>query len=158
MGDSGSGKTTLICALVSEWIKRGHSVSYLKHTHHMIVAFDAGDTGQVLAAGARAAILAGEHAAAMFMPGRPARKILFDDPAELLMELNTEKIVIEGYKSDPRWPKLLLGEWRDDLPNVIAWIETGEPRSTAAPPPNLPRFRSDEVASILQFLDTIAPP
>lgn len=36
VGWSGSGKTTLVVALVSEIIRRGLSVSTLKHTHHSV--------------------------------------------------------------------------------------------------------------------------
>jgi molybdopterin-guanine dinucleotide biosynthesis protein MobB len=116
-GRSGSGKTTLIESMIRDATARGIRVAAIKHTHHTVNDERRGDTERFLAAGAEAVILAGEGRAVIFRSGA-TEWMEFGDVDELTQRLDHELILIEGFKSLHRWPRIELdGEH---------WLSKGE--------------------------------
>jgi molybdopterin-guanine dinucleotide biosynthesis protein B len=116
-GLSGSGKTTLIESMIRDATARGIRVAAIKHTHHPVNDERRGDTERFLAAGAEAVILAGDGQAVIFRNGSTAW-MEFHDVDELTQLLDHELILIEGFKSLQRWPRIELDGTR--------WLSAGE--------------------------------
>ena len=151
-GWSGSGKTTLVTRLVPELIRRGLTVSTLKHAHH---AFDVDQPGkdswrhreagatEVMVSSANRWALMHEHRGAPEAP--MAELIRHMTPVDLLL--------VEGFKDQPH-PKLevhrpALGKpllCRDD-PHIVA-VASDAPIAGLA----LPLFALDDVAAIARFI------
>lgn len=108
-GFSASGKTTLITALIRLYVARGERVAAIKHTHHTLNREDKGDTAAFRAAGAEPVILAGDGDAVIFRTGT-SMAVRYGDPAELLAFVESDVILIEGFKSYDGWPRLELRE------------------------------------------------
>ena len=106
-GYSGAGKTTLIVALIRRYLAEGKRVGAIKHTHHVLNEEHRGDTGRFLDAGAEPVILARTGEAVIFRRGGTSR-VLYDHPRELLAHLETDIVLIEGFKQLGEWPQVLI--------------------------------------------------
>ncbi len=104
-GFSGSGKTTLIVALIRAFIERGLSVGAIKHTHHPLNEENRGDTAKFRAAGAEPVILASDGGGIVFSSMGTSR-VTYQAPTDLLGNLNTDIVLIEGWKSFSEWPAI----------------------------------------------------
>ncbi len=107
VGDSGSGKTTAIAALIRHFVENGERVGAIKHTHHAVNDEDRGDTAEFRRSGADPVILAGDGDAVVFSGDR-TRRIRFSNAQELLAQLDTDVVFIEGFKSAGAWPRIEL--------------------------------------------------
>lgn len=98
------GKTTLMERLVTEIVGRGHSVSTVKHAHHMTDVDQPGrDSFRHRAAGAQQVLLASPRRWALMTELRDRPEPPLDD---LLAHLDpADLILIEGYKAEPH-PKV----------------------------------------------------
>jgi molybdopterin-guanine dinucleotide biosynthesis protein B len=98
-GWSGSGKTTLLVRLLPELIRRGVSVSTVKHAHHEFDVDRPGkDSYEHRAAGAKEVLVASSRRFALMHELRGAREPTLD---ELLAKLApVDLVLVEGYKRD----------------------------------------------------------
>jgi len=147
VGPSGSGKTELICRLLAWFAAQGLKVAVLKHSHKLLLADDAKDTGRFRQAGAQVVALAA--------PG--FLQITQTSPTEppLTQVLTTlapqaDLILVEGYKTGPL-PKVALiapynPDSRTDYPQLIALVSP-EPLESA-----LPVFHPHQAAELGRFL------
>jgi len=144
-GWSGAGKTTLLSRLIPELIRRGVTVSTIKHAHH---AFDIDHPGkdshvhreagarQVLVASARRWALLTEHRGA---PEPPLEALLAQlAPVDL--------VIVEGFKRALH-PKLEVHRAANGKP----WLHPEMPEIRAAiadlpPPSSLPWVALDAIA------------
>jgi molybdopterin-guanine dinucleotide biosynthesis adapter protein len=107
VGESGSGKTTAIAGLIRHFTANGQTVAVIKHTHHAINDDNRGDTAEFRRCGADPVILAGDGEAVVFR-GTETRRVRFQRAQDLLAQLNTETVFIEGFKSVHDWPRIEL--------------------------------------------------
>lgn len=159
VGFAKRGKTTLVCAIVRELASRGISVAVIKHTHHLLTDDDtsSGDTGRALEAGATAALLATGGRAVMWRRG--AAPVRFDWPSleTLLAEAraNAELVLVEGFKHEGEWPQIALVRDETDLQSLqsqrIVAVVADESLAVSSP-----QFRSSDVRSLADFVDTIS--
>lgn len=103
-GWSGSGKTTLLAKLIPELVRRGHSVSTLKHAHH---AFDVDQPGKDShthrLAGATETLVSSGRRFALMHELRGEREWRL---AQLLAVLSpVDLVLVEGYKRE-KHPKI----------------------------------------------------
>lgn len=98
-GWSGAGKTTLLVKLIPELIKRGVSVSTLKHAHHMFDVDQPGkDSHSHRQAGAHEVLIASRKRWALMHELREERE---PSLAELLRHLSpVDLVLVEGFKHD----------------------------------------------------------
>lgn len=111
VGPSGSGKTTLLRELIAELVAEGHSVAAIKHTHHPLDDRDRGDTSLLRRAGANPVILAGEGEAIRF-EGTQALRFSYGVPADLLLTLDADIVLIEGFSQIHSWVSIELDATR----------------------------------------------
>jgi len=99
-GWSGSGKTTLICALVPELVRRGLSVSTMKHAHHSFDLDRPGkDSYEHRAAGATEVLISSTSRWAILHELRGN-----DEPTteDLIARMTpVDLLLIEGFKMEP---------------------------------------------------------
>jgi molybdopterin-guanine dinucleotide biosynthesis protein B len=151
-GWSGSGKTTLVVALLPELIRRGLTVSTLKHAHH---AFDVDQPGkdswEHRHAGATEVMVSSANRWALMHEHRGAPEATLD---ELLQRMSpVDLVLVEGFKRHPH-PKLevhrpSLGKpllCRED-PHVVA--VASDARLDGLP---VPLLDLDAVAAIADFI------
>jgi molybdopterin-guanine dinucleotide biosynthesis adapter protein len=150
-GWSGAGKTTLITQLIPELIRRGFSVSTIKHAHH---GFDIDRPGKDSyahrAAGAHEVLVGSANRIALMreLRGAPEPSL-----AELLAMLApVDVVLIEGFKRDPA-PKIEVYREANgkpplhpDDPNIIAFV--GDGASSAG----LPHAESGDIAAIADLV------
>jgi molybdopterin-guanine dinucleotide biosynthesis protein B len=111
IGHSGAGKRTAIVSLIEHFIAEGKRVGAIKHTHHPLNEEDRGNTAAFRRAGAEPVILANDSDGVIFS-GSTTRRIHFEDSNELLDNLGTEIVFVEGFKSIAAWPKIELDSTR----------------------------------------------
>lgn len=118
VGFKDSGKTMTVEALVAELTRRGHSVGTLKHTAENI-AFDTPgkDTARHRDAGAKAAAILHQDAAAIFIDGH----VPIGDAAKALGTL--DYLVIEGFKTLDTHARILVPRGDDDVPRLSNGLE-----------------------------------
>ncbi|SJZ30419.1 molybdopterin-guanine dinucleotide biosynthesis protein B [Enhydrobacter aerosaccus] len=149
-GWKNAGKTTLVERLVAEFVRRGWSVSTVKHAHHDVDIDRAGtDSYRHRAAGAtEVALVGGLRYAIMREQEEPTL-------GEVLARLApADLVLIEGFKRD-RHPKIEVraaaGGDRPALaagdPTIVAIAADAAPAET-----HLPWFRRDDVAAIADFI------
>jgi molybdopterin-guanine dinucleotide biosynthesis protein B len=153
-GYSGSGKTTLICRLLSHLAASGHPAAAIKHTHHPVQSSPRGDAGRFLVAGAAAVILAGDSAALLFRPDGTSAPVPWSRTAELIGALAPHSVLIEGYKSEGDWPRIIVNRdgaevWNPDDARIVASVSGRELRT------DVPEFHPDDLAGIAAFVDRI---
>jgi molybdopterin-guanine dinucleotide biosynthesis adapter protein len=97
-GWSGSGKTTLLVKLIPELVRRGITVSTLKHAHH---AFDVDrpgkDSYEHRAAGASEVLISSANRFALMHELRGAPEPTVEDLVARLSPVDL--VIIEGYKA-----------------------------------------------------------
>jgi molybdopterin-guanine dinucleotide biosynthesis adapter protein len=153
-GWSGSGKTALVARLVPELIRRGLTVSTVKHAHH---GFDVDQPGkdswlhrqagahEVMVSSAKRWALMHEH------HGAPES----DLDALLAHMSRVDLVIVEGFKTHPH-PKLEVHRaslnkpllCRDD-PFIVAVASDSE---VAALPAPLPLLALDDTKAIADFI------
>lgn len=151
-GWKNAGKTTLMERLVAEIGARGHSVSTLKHAHHVFDVDRPGkDSFRHRAAGARQVLVASRARWALMTELRGAPE---PELADLLGRLSpVDLVLVEGYKRD-RHPKIEVrrAATAQDL------IATGDPtiEAVASDAPlsgvAVPVFDLDDAPGIASFI------
>ncbi len=115
-GWSGSGKTTLLTALLPLFIKRGHSVSTIKHAHHGFDLDQPGkDSWRHRQAGAKEVMIASHMRWALL------HEVTGPEPdlQALLARLSpVDLVLIEGFKENPH-PKIEV--FRSSLGKQPLW-------------------------------------
>ena len=98
-GWSGSGKTTLVCKLIPELIRRGVTVSTIKHAHHTFDIDKPGkDSYEHRAAGASQVMVSSAHRWALMTEHRGAPEPVLKD---LIAEMApVDLLLVEGFKKD----------------------------------------------------------
>jgi len=98
-GWSGSGKTTLVCKLIPELIRRGVTVSTIKHAHHTFDVDKPGkDSYEHRAAGASQVMVSSAHRWALMTEHRGAPEPVLKD---LIAEMApVDLLLVEGFKKD----------------------------------------------------------
>jgi molybdopterin-guanine dinucleotide biosynthesis adapter protein len=133
-GWSGAGKTTLLSRLIPELIRRGVTVSTIKHAHH---AFDIDQPGKDShahrEAGARQVLVASARRWALMTEHRGAA----EPPLEALLAqlAPVDLVIVEGFRRAPH-PKLEVHRAANgkpwlfpDLPEIRAVIADTRPDS-----------------------------
>lgn len=95
----------MVVSLIGLLVDRGERVAAIKHTHHPLNEENRGDTARFRAAGAEPVILAGDREAVVF-ESSGTRRIAYGGPADLLDELSTTFVLVEGFKSFTGWPTI----------------------------------------------------
>ena len=150
-GWSGSGKTTLLDALIPELVRRGITVSTIKHAHHEFDIDQPGkDSWRHRQAGAREVMVASSRRFALMHELRDAPE---PSLAELIARMApVDLLLVEGFKRDSH-PKLEVHRpsvgkpflYPDD-PHIVA---IASDTALAAPLPVLPLA---DVAAIADFI------
>jgi molybdopterin-guanine dinucleotide biosynthesis protein B len=155
-GWSGAGKTTLLAKLIPELIRRGITVSTMKHAHH---AFDVDQPGkdsyvhreagatEVLVASANRWALMHEHRGT----AEPDSKALMQhmSPVDLLL--------VEGFKRESHEKLEIYREANGkpllaaEDPNIVAVLVDG-PRPETQIPKGLPVIDLNDVGAIADFV------
>jgi molybdopterin-guanine dinucleotide biosynthesis protein MobB len=107
-GFSGAGKTTLIAALIQRYAAEGRRVAVIKHTHHELNTDRRGDTARFLDCGAEPVFLAGKHRAVVFHATGPAEWTDYVTLDDLVSSIDADILLIEGLKTHPAWPQVLI--------------------------------------------------
>jgi molybdopterin-guanine dinucleotide biosynthesis protein B len=147
-GWKNAGKTTLVERLVAELVRRGRTVSTVKHAHHDADVDQPGrDSYRHRVAGAREVALVGGHRYAIMREQ--------EEPtlAEVLARLSPADVVlVEGYKREAH-PKIEVrsGAAEPMAPrdsSIVAVAADIRPGDTS-----LPWFRRDDIAGIADFVE-----
>jgi molybdopterin-guanine dinucleotide biosynthesis protein B len=98
-GWSGSGKTTLLARLLPELVRRGISVSTMKHAHHEFDVDQPGkDSWRHRTAGATEVLVASSHRWALMHEHRGAAE---PTAAELVAHMTpVDLLIVEGFKRE----------------------------------------------------------
>ena len=151
-GWSGSGKTTLLIRLLPELVRRGITVSTVKHAHHGFDVDKPGkDSWKHREAGAHEVMVSSVNRWALMHETRGAAEATLD---ELLSHMSpVDLVIVEGFKSHahaklevhrPSLGKPLICD-KDPLVAAIASdAPLGEVR--------LPQFRLDDIVGIAGFI------
>ena len=154
-GYKNAGKTTLTTNLVSELVRRGYSVSTIKHAHHIFDIDHPGrDSHRHREAGAHEVAIVASRRWALLHELREE-----DEPGmeEMLAKLEpVDIVVIEGYRHGAI-PKLEAVNVELDHPrlagndeNIVAVSTNGDP---AAEP--VPAFDRDNIPAIADFVEQV---
>jgi len=151
-GWSGSGKTTLVSKLVPELIRRGITVSTVKHAHHDFDVDRPGkDSYEHRAAGAKEVMVASSVRWALMREGRGEPEPTLD---ELVARMTpVDLILIEGFKTED-YEKLEVH--RPSLGKKLLCTEDSAVVAVASDAPvegtALPVLALDDVAGIAEFI------
>jgi len=151
-GWSGAGKTTLLAALIPELVRRGVTVSTMKHAHH---AFDVDQPGKDSyvhrAAGATEVLVASAHRWALMHEHRGAPE---PSSAELMKQMSqVDLLLIEGFKRETHDKLEIYREVNgkpllaSEDPHVVAILVDGP-----APQTNLPVIDLNDIGAIADFI------
>jgi len=151
-GWSGSGKTTLVARLLPALIRRGVSVSTVKHAHHEFDIDQPGkDSYQHREAGAREVMISSSARWALMHEHRGAAEPAL---ADLLRHMSpVDLVIVEGFKRES-FPKLevyrpSVGKpllYPDD-PDIVALAS--DVRLPHLPLPFLPLANGDAIAAFI---------
>ena len=151
-GWSGSGKTTLMTRLIPALIRRGVTVSTLKHAHHDFDIDQEGkDSRRHREAGAQEVLIASDRRWALMHELRGTREPTMD---ELLRRLSpVDLVIIEGYKRGDH-PKLEVFRKSVGKPLLAPEDETIVAIASDAPVADLalPYFALEDAAAIASFI------
>ena len=157
-GWSGAGKTTLLEKLIPELVKRGVSVSTMKHAHHNFDLDKPGKDSWVhRQAGATEVLIASENRFALMheLRGAPEPKL-----ADLVSKLSpVDLVIVEGFKRGPH-PKIEI--WR--AANKKPFLHPDDPaiRAIAADEPlkdlPIPVVNLDDIGAIANIVLAEAQP
>ena len=157
-GWSGAGKTTLVLKLIPEFLRRGVTVSTIKHAHH---AFDVDTPGkdsyEHRKAGAHEVLVSSSQRFALMRDLRGAPEPAL---AEHLARLApVDLVLVEGFKRE-RIPKIEVFRGANGKPflhgedaDIIALASDLD-----APPSYLPHAHIDEVAAVADLMLRFASP
>ena len=151
-GWSGAGKTTLLAALIPELVRRGVSVSTIKHAHH---AFDVDQPGKYSyvhrEAGATEVLVASANRWALMHEHRGAPE---PDSAELIRHMTpVDLLLIEGFKRETHDKLEIYREANGkprlaaEDPNIVAILCDGP-----APATKLPVIDLNDIVAIADFI------
>jgi molybdopterin-guanine dinucleotide biosynthesis protein B len=151
-GWSGAGKTTLLAALIPELVRRGVSVSTMKHAHH---AFDVDQPGKDShvhrEAGATEVLVASANRWALMHEHRGAPE---PSSAELMRHMSkVDLLLIEGFKRETHDKLEIYREANgkpllaSEDPHIVA-ILADRPVSDTA----LPVIDLNDIAAIADFI------
>jgi molybdopterin-guanine dinucleotide biosynthesis protein B len=151
-GWSGAGKTTLMAALIPELVRRGVSVSTIKHAHH---AFDVDQPGKDSyvhrAAGATEVLVASANRWALMHEHRGAPE---PDSAALIQHMTpVDLLLIEGFKRETHDKLEIYREANGkpllaaEDPHIVAILCDGP-----VPPTKLPVIDLNDIGSIADFI------
>jgi len=151
-GWSGAGKTTLMVRLVPELVRRGLTVSTMKHAHHGFDVDQPGkDSHRHREAGATEVLVASDQRWALMHELRGAREPTMD---ALLRHLSpVDLVIVEGYKRGDH-PKLEVFRKSVGKPLLAPEDETIVAIASDAPVPSvaLPYFALEDVEAIAAFI------
>lgn len=151
-GWSGAGKTTLLSKLIPELIRRGISVSTMKHAHHGFDVDQPGkDSHRHRAAGAAQVAVASRTRWALMTELRGAPEPTLE---ALLARLDpVDLVLVEGYKRD-RHPKIEARRAATAQDLIAAGDDTIEAIASDAPLAGLavPVFPLDDIPAIADFI------
>ncbi len=156
-GWSGAGKTTLIVRLIPELLRRGLSVSTIKHAHH---AFDVDSPGkdsfEHRAAGAHEVLVASSARLALMRELRGAAEPSLADLLRMLTPVDL--VLVEGFKR-AALPKIEVyrasvgkPEMHQDDPDIVARV--GDPALSA----RLPHAPIDDIGAVAELVLARAVP
>ena len=154
VGWKNSGKTTLLTRLVSEFVRRGFSVSTVKHAHHEFdIDKPATDSFRHREAGAREVMIVSGRRWALMHELRGE-----DEPpleAVIARLSPSDLILIEGYKREGH-PKIEVrraasSEGAKRLPPDPSVLAVAADRETDAD--KLPFFHLDDIGGIADFIE-----
>ena len=151
-GWSGAGKTTLVVRLVPELVRRGLTVSTMKHAHHGFDVDQPGkDSHRHREAGATEVLVASERRWALMHENRGAQE---PSAAELMRQMTpVDLLIVEGFKREGHdkieihrreTGKPLL--YPDD-PHIVA-VLSDEP----LPDCPLPVISIDDIGAVADFI------
>jgi molybdopterin-guanine dinucleotide biosynthesis adapter protein len=152
VGWSGSGKTTLIVRLIPELIRRGLSVSTLKHAHHRFDIDRPGkDSHEHRMAGAVEVLISSSHRWALMHESRGEPEPSVE---ELLARMSpVDLVVIEGFKRHPH-PKIEV--WRGEEDSRPLWLDDPEVIAVATDRPLPAAWRDQRPIRVLALDDVSA--
>jgi molybdopterin-guanine dinucleotide biosynthesis protein B len=157
-GWSGAGKTTLLEKLIPELVKRGVSVSTLKHAHHNFDLDKPGKDSWVhRQAGATEVLISSENRFALMHELRGAPELPL---AELVSKLSpVDLVIVEGFKRGPH-PKIEI--WRAANGKPFLHPEDPAIRAIAADEPlkdlPIPVVNLDDIGAIANIVLAEAQP
>jgi molybdopterin-guanine dinucleotide biosynthesis protein B len=151
-GWSGAGKTTLLAALIPELVRRGVTVSTMKHAHH---AFDVDQPGKDSyvhrEAGATEVLVASANRWALMHEHRGAPE---PDSAELMRHMSqVDLLLIEGFKRETHDKLEIYREANGkpllaaEDPHVVAILADGP-----VPQTQLPVIDLNDIGAIADFI------
>ncbi|MFV0474408.1 MAG: molybdopterin-guanine dinucleotide biosynthesis protein B [Pikeienuella sp.] len=128
-GWKNAGKTTLVEGLVAEFVRRGLSVSTIKHAHHGFdLDMEGKDSWRHREAGAAEVLVASDSRFALMRETPEAPPTLAGLVARLAP---VDLVLVEGYK-------------RDRHPKIEVWREAGGRAPIAAGDPTIRAIASDD--------------
>ena len=151
-GWSGSGKTTLLAKLIPELVRRGITVSTMKHAHHGFDLDQPGKDSHVhRAAGATEVLISSEKRWALMHELREAAE---PNAAELIRHMSpVDLLLIEGFKREPH-DKLEIHRAENgkpmlstDDPTYVAILSDGPVNGT-----KLPVLDLNDIPAIADFI------
>ncbi len=151
VGWKNAGKTTLVERLVAEFVRRGWTVSTIKHGHHDLdVDREGRDSWRHRAAGATEVAVIGGRRYAIMRESEPTLD-------EVLARLSpADLVLIEGYKREAH-RKIEVRAGGDPMaandPAILAVASDRPPSDTG-----LPWFRRDDIGAIADFIAARVPP
>lgn len=151
-GWSGAGKTTLVVRLVPELVRRGFTVSTMKHAHHGFDVDQPGkDSFRHREAGASEVLVASERRWALMHENRDAPE---PSAAQLLRHMTpVDLVIVEGFKREAH-DKLEIHRQENskpllypDDPHIVAVLS-----DKSLPGCPLPVIDIDDIAAIAEFV------
>lgn len=148
-GWSGSGKTTLIVRLIPELIRRGLSVSTLKHAHHRFDIDRPGkDSYEHRMAGAVEVVIGSSHRWALMHENRGEPEPTVE---ELLSRMSpVDLVLIEGFKRHAH-PKIEV--WRGSEDGRPLWLDDPDVLAVATDRPLPAEWRAERPVAVLALDD-----
>ena len=154
IGASGSGKTRLVVELIRHYAGKSISTGAIKHGHHEPHR-GSSDTDRFLEAGAQQTIYAAGDRFWIFSSNPLPQEGRFHSPDELPSLMNTDRVLIEGFKNHTSWPRMLVERSgvssvqvpKEQLIGIVTDEPGGAPLTTFAP---------EDIESIARFIDRIS--
>ncbi len=134
VGYKNSGKTTLVIALARELIERGHCVATIKHTSGGL-DFPEGDTAKHREVVEQVGAISPDESAVFF---RGASSL-----EEILSHLNADFVLIEGFKEEKTFPKVVCLSGRDEDRALFDGLAVCAVGSESSPETAIPVFDSE---------------
>jgi molybdopterin-guanine dinucleotide biosynthesis protein B len=152
VGYSGSGKTTLLIRLIPELVRRGITVSTMKHAHHGFDVDQPGkDSYEHRQAGATEVVVSSARRWALMHETRAGVE---PTPEELMRHMSeVDLLLIEGFKRE-RHDKLEV--WRQSAGNPLLAREDPSILAVASDGPvpglRIPVLELDDIGAIADFI------